>query len=87
MTAARVSFEVAGQFVPFARQVADPFTKMAEAFRVVPELFVKKRLVVVAEVNVAFDPTRLPVVTFWRLVEPRTVNVEVTVEELPTKPP
>jgi hypothetical protein len=41
-----------------------------------------KNPVVVAFVNVAFDPMR-----FWRLVFPRTVKVLVTVEEEARKPP
>lgn len=71
-----------GQLSPFCRQVAEPFTKSALALSVEPEAFVKKRLVAVAFVNVAFAPVR-----FCSDVEPRTVNVLVTVELAPTYPP
>jgi hypothetical protein len=43
---------------------------------------VAKSVVAVAFVKVAFNP-----VTFWRLVSPSTVRVEVTVEDDPTNPP
>jgi hypothetical protein len=38
-------------------------------------------------VDVTFEPVAFANVTSARLVEPRTVNVEVTVELEPTKPP
>ena len=58
--------------VLFARQTALPFTKMAEAFNVVPEAFPKKKAVVVAFVVLRFEmmaleAERAVVVTFVKV--------------------
>ena len=61
-----------GQFIPFERQTFWPFT-----VRLVKTALVADKLVVVTEVAVAFTKLR----------PPRTVKVEVTVEDAATKPP
>ena len=72
VTVARVSLSKvrkAGQLVALARQTADPFTKMAPAFRVEPEAEEKEKAVVVAfvvmrSVTMAEEALNAVVVTF-----------------------
>lgn len=66
------------QFVPLARHTADPFTKTADEFNVVPEA--------VAKPNQAVLVT-WAAVSVESVVFPSTVSVDVTVDEEPTKPP
>ena len=81
------------QFVPFARHTGEPFTKIAEAFNVEPDALLKPShtvevtLPIVAEL--AFNVFTVPdvEVNVLSVVLPTTVKVEVTVDELPTKPP
>ncbi len=81
------------QFVPFARQTAEPFTKIALAFSVEPLALLKpSHTVEVTPPNVAlfeFNVLMVPLVAskFESVEVPTTVNVLVTVEEAPTKPP
>ncbi len=81
------------QFVPLARQTGEPFTKMAEAFKVEPLALLKpSHTVEVTAPNVAlfeFNVLMVPLVAskFESVEVPTTVKVEVTVELEPTKPP
>jgi hypothetical protein len=66
-----------GQFVPLAKQTCAPFTN-----KLVVETVVAYTFVVVTLVNVAFVP-----MTFCKSVPPKTVSVDVTVDEAETDPP
>jgi hypothetical protein len=54
---------------------------------VVPEMLVKEAFVANRLVVVTLVPVPFVKVTFWRDVSPRTVNVDVTVEEAAMSPP
>ncbi len=79
--------------VPLARQTGEPFTKIAEAFNVEPlALLNPSQTVEVTAPKVAlleFNVLIVPLVAskFESVDVPTTVNVEVTVELAPTKPP
>jgi hypothetical protein len=71
-----------GQLVPFWRQTFVPFTVRKEKAPFVEKRLVLDAIVAKEVVNVAFVAVR-----FWREAVPRTVSVEVTVEEAARNPP
>ncbi len=79
--------------MPLPRQTGEPFTKIALAFSVEPEALLKpSQTVLVTEPSRAlfeFNVLMVPLVAskFESVEVPTTVKVEVTVDELPTKPP